>query len=54
MNALSLTLSKITPDMTASQRATVLVTSLRYCGVDLRKHPPLEEVKQLLTKVLRA
>lgn len=53
-NVLGLVLSQITPGMTSSQRASVLVESLRDSGFDLRTQPSLEEVKRLLTRVLRA
>jgi hypothetical protein len=53
-NVLGLVLSQITPGMTPSERASVLVESLRNSGVNLRTQPSLEEVKRLLIRVLRA
>ena len=53
LDVLDLAISQITPDMTSSERATVLVESLRNSGVDLRTQPSLEDMKRMLTKVLR-
>jgi hypothetical protein len=53
MKVLDMVLSQISPCTTSTERARVLVESLRHAGVDLRTQPSLEEMKQLLTKVLR-
>jgi hypothetical protein len=44
---------KITPSMTSSERADLLVEALLYSGADLRTQPALEEMKRLFIKVMR-
>ena len=44
---------KITPSMTYSERADLLVEALLYSGADLRTQPALEEMKRLFIKVMR-
>ncbi len=46
-------LPRITPAMTSSERADLVVKALLHSGADLRKQPALEEMKRLFTKVMR-
>lgn len=52
--ALDATLSRMTPGMTSAERARLLSDALLDSGVDWRREPPLEEVKQLLATLMRA
>lgn len=52
--ALDAVLSRMTPGMSSADWARLLSDALLDSGVDWRREPPLEEVKQLFAALMRA